>query len=77
MVFEVVLAFAGAYFAVKHSKLDRRDAEAYGSGLGFWENVGFLSVLSLINLIAYYVILSGSGSIAELTYSHPTFKHLG
>jgi hypothetical protein len=69
MVFEVGLAFAVAYFAVKRSNLDRRDAEAYGSGLAFWENVGFLSILSLINLVAYYVILSGSGPIADLTYS--------
>jgi hypothetical protein len=69
VVFEVGLAFTVAYFAIKHSKLDRRDAEAYGSGLAFWENVGFLSILSLINLVAYYVILSGSGSIADLTYS--------
>ncbi len=66
--FEVGLAYAVAYYAVKRSKLDRRDAEAYGSGLGFWENVGFLSVLSLINLVAYYVILSMGGSLAELTY---------
>jgi hypothetical protein len=70
--FEVGLAYVVASYAVKRSKMDRRDAEAYGSGLAFWENVAFLSILSLINLVAYYVILSGSGSIAELTYNQLT-----
>jgi hypothetical protein len=66
--FEVGLAFVLAYFAVNRGKLDKRDAEAYGSGLAFWENVGLLSVLSLVNLIAYYVILSMGGSLADLIY---------
>ncbi len=69
MVFEVGLAYLVAYLAVKHSNMDRRDAEAYGSGLAFWENAAFLSALSLVNLIAYYVILSGGGSLADLTYN--------
>lgn len=72
VAFEVGLAYAVAYFAVKRSKMDRQDSEAYGSGLAFWENVAFLSILSLINLVAYYIILSGSGSIAELTYNQIT-----
>lgn len=67
--FEVGLAFVIANFAIKRGKLDKRDAEAYSSGLAFWENVGFLSVLSLVNLVAYYVILSMGGSLAELTYN--------
>lgn len=69
VIFEVGLAFGIAYFAVKRGKLDKSDAEAYSSGLAFWENVGFLSVLSLVNLVAYYVILSMGGSLAELTYN--------
>jgi hypothetical protein len=72
MVFEVGLAYALAYFAVKRGKLDRRDAEAYGSGLAFWENVGFISVLSLINLVAYYFLISGGGSLAQLIYDQLT-----
>lgn len=67
--FEVGLAFVIAYFAVNRGNLDKRDAEAYGSGLAFWENVGLLSALSLVNLIAYYVILSMGGSLADLTYN--------
>ncbi|MDR0493270.1 MAG: YhfC family intramembrane metalloprotease [Nitrososphaerota archaeon] len=68
VVFEVGLAYALAYFAVKRGKLDHRDSEAYGSGLAFWENVGFLSVFSLINLVAYYFLISGGGSLAQLIY---------
>ena len=70
--FEVGLAYIVAYFVVKRGSLQRRDAEAYGSGLGFWENVGFLSILSLINLIAYYFILSGSGPTTDMVYAQLT-----
>jgi hypothetical protein len=69
MVFEVGLAFVVAWFLVSHGKLDRKDAEAYGSGLAFWENAAFLGALSLINLISYYVILSGNTSLAQTLYS--------
>ncbi len=69
MVLEVGLAYLIASYAFKRGKIDRRDAEAYGSGLAFWENVALLSILNLVNLVAYYVILSGSGSIADLTYN--------
>ncbi|MCW3999147.1 MAG: YhfC family intramembrane metalloprotease [Candidatus Bathyarchaeota archaeon] len=72
MVFEVGLAFAVALYAVKRGKMDRRDAEAYGSGLAFWENVGFISVLSLVNLVAYYYVLSSPGAIADFTYNQLT-----
>ena len=69
VVFEVGFAYLVAYLAYKRGSLDRRDAEAYGSGLGFWENVAFLSALSLVNLVAYYFILSGSGSLATTVYN--------
>ena len=36
--FEVGLAFLVAWYAVKSGKLERKDAEAYGSALAFWEN---------------------------------------
>ncbi|NLF87433.1 YhfC family intramembrane metalloprotease [Candidatus Bathyarchaeota archaeon] len=68
VVFEVGFAYLVAYLAFKRGSLDRRDAEAFGSGLGFWENVGFLSALSLVNLIAYYAILSGGSSLATTLY---------
>ena len=69
VVFEVGFAYLVAYLAFKRGSLDRRDAEAYGSGLGFWENVGLLGVLSLINLVAYYFILSSTGSLATTVYN--------
>jgi hypothetical protein len=68
VVFEVGFAYLVAYLAFKRGSLDRRDAEAYGSGLGFWENVAFLSALSLVNLVAYYFILSNGGSLATTVY---------
>lgn len=69
VVFEVGLAYVFAHFAIKRGKMDRRDAEAYGSGLGFWENVGLLGILTLINYVAYYAILSSGGSIADTLYT--------
>jgi hypothetical protein len=51
--FEVGLAFLVAWFAVRRGALEKKDAEAYGSGLAFWENAVLLSTLSLINLIVY------------------------
>lgn len=66
---EVGLAYLFAYYAIKRGKMDRRDAEAYGSGLGFWENVAFLGILQFINYIAYYAILSNGGSLADTLYS--------
>ena len=65
---EVGLAYVIARYAFSKGKIDQRDAEAYGSGLAFWENVGFLAILNLINLMAYYFILSGTGSFIEQTY---------
>jgi uncharacterized membrane protein YhfC len=55
--FEVGLTFVVAWYAFSQGRIERKDAEAYGSGLAFWENAGFLGVLSLINLIAYWSIL--------------------
>jgi hypothetical protein len=65
---EVGLAYVIASYAFKRGKIDRRDAEAYGSGLAFWENVGLISIINLINLMVYYFMLSGTGGIATQTY---------
>ena len=69
VVFEVGLAFVVAWWAVSHGKLTKKDAEAYGAGLAFWENSAFLSALSLINLVAYYSILSSNSSLAQTLYN--------
>lgn len=69
VVFEVGLAFAVAWWAVRHGKLESKDAEAYGSGLAFWENAVLLGALSLINLVAYYSILSTNTPLAQTLYN--------
>jgi len=67
--FEVGLAYAVAWHAVKQGKLAAKDCEAYGSGLAFWENAVLLSALSLINLIAIYSVLSQNTPLAQTVYS--------
>jgi hypothetical protein len=67
--FEVGLAFLVAWFAVKRGALEKKDAEAYGSGLAFWENAVLLGALSLINLISYYSILSSNTPLAQTLYN--------
>jgi hypothetical protein len=66
--FEVGIAFVIAWYFVKHGMMEHKDAEAYGSGLAFWENAGLLGILSLINLIAYWSILSTNSSLAQTLY---------
>lgn len=67
--FEVGLAFLVAWYLVSHRLLERKDAEAYGSGLAFWENAGLLGILSLINLIAYWSILQTNTPLAQTLYN--------
>ena len=69
VIFEVGISFAVARYTVSHGKLEQKDAEAYGSGLAFWENAALLGVLPLINLISYYAILSTNGSLAQTLYT--------
>jgi len=66
--FEVGLAYLVAWYVVSHGLLEKKDAEAYGSGLAFWENAGLLGILSLINLVAYYSILSSNTTLAQTVY---------
>ena len=67
--FEVGLAFIVAWYAFSHDKIERKDAEAYGSGLAFWENAGLLGILSLINLVAYWSILQTNTPLAQTLYN--------
>ena len=70
---EVSLAYVVATLAVKRNQMKVEDAESYGLGLGIWENgvlIAFLTVpLSIVNLLAYYSILSSGGSLGQLVYS--------
>jgi hypothetical protein len=67
--FEVGLAYVVAWYVVSHGMLERKDAEAYGAGLAFWENAALLGILSLISLVAYYSILSSNTPFAQTVYS--------
>lgn len=69
VVFEVGLAYAMAWYIVSHGLLERKDAEAYGSGLAFWENAGLLGIIPLISLVAYYSILSSNTALAQTLYN--------
>ena len=66
--FEVGLAYVVAWYVVSHGMLERKDAEAYGAGLAFWENAALLGILSLISLVAYYSILSTNTPLAQTLY---------
>jgi hypothetical protein len=68
VILEVGLAYLVAWYAISHGKLERKDAEAYGAGLAFWENAVLLGIISLINLVAYYSILSTNTSLAQTLY---------
>ena len=68
VVFEVGIAFAVAWFAVSKGHFNDKDAEGYGSGLAFWENAAYLGILPIINLIAYFAILSTNTSLAQTVF---------
>jgi len=65
IIFEVGGAYLVAILAVSRGKLRAKDSEAYGLGLAFWENVGYLGVLGLFSLLSIYLTL-GSGTISSL-----------
>lgn len=67
--FEVGLAYFVAWYVISHGLLERKDAEAYGSALAFWENAVLLGILFLINLTAYWSILSSNTTLAQTVYS--------
>ena len=58
VVFEIGGAFLVAWLMVSWNRMSAKDAEGYGISLAFWENGLLLGVLSLINLVTNYVVLS-------------------
>jgi len=68
VVFEVGFAYLIAWYVVSRGLLERKDAEAYGAGLAFWENAALLGMLPLINIVAYYNILSTNTTLAQTLY---------
>ncbi|MGD0330629.1 MAG: YhfC family glutamic-type intramembrane protease [Nitrososphaeria archaeon] len=69
VVFEVGGAYLVARYVISRGMLTGKDAEAYGLGLAFWENVVLLGVLPIINLVAYYIILSTNTPLAQTVYA--------
>jgi hypothetical protein len=69
VVFEVGLAYLVARYAVVHHAMDNKDAEAFGLGLGFWENAVLLGLLSLFDLVVIYFVLSSNTPVAQTVYS--------
>jgi len=67
--FEVGMAYVVASYAVSKRRLGVKDAEGYGAGLAFWENAALLGALPLINLAAYYAILSTNTPLAQTVYN--------
>jgi len=67
--FEVGLAFLVARYAVSHNSLEGKDAEAFGLGLGFWENAVLLGLLSLFDLVVIYSVLSSNTPLAQTVYN--------
>lgn len=65
VLFEVGGAYLVARFAVSRGRMDASDAEAYGLGLAFWENAGYLGGLGLFSLLSMYLTLS-AGTISSL-----------
>jgi len=65
VIFEIGGAYCVAVLAVARGKLNVKDLTAYGLGLAFWENAGYLGILGLFNLLSIYLTLS-LGTISSL-----------
>ena len=63
VIFEVGGAYLVASLGVSRGKLE--DAEAYGLGLAFWENAGYLGVLGMFSLMSIYLTLT-AGTISSV-----------
>ena len=70
VLFEVGGAYLVAAWAFSRNKLNIKDAEGYGLGLAFWENAGYLGVLSLVNLLTVYLTLALGDPAAQELYSN-------
>lgn len=67
--FEVGGAYLVARYAIRRKKLGRSDAEGYGLGLALWENGVLIGLVTLLNFVTYYAILSsGAGTLSQTLY---------
>jgi hypothetical protein len=69
---EVGFAYLLARYAVNHKKITDIDAESFGLCLSFWENGVYLGIISLINIVAIYLILASGIPLAQVIYSSLT-----
>jgi hypothetical protein len=69
VLFEVGGAFLVAAWAVSRAKMNAKDAEGYGLGLGMWENAGYLGTLGLVSLITIYMVLASGSPVTQEFYS--------
>ena len=65
VIFEIGGAYLVAVLAISRGKLNVKDSAAYGIGLAFWENAGYLGSLGIFNLLSIYLTLS-LGTISSL-----------
>ncbi len=68
-ILEVGLAYLLARYAVRKGVFHANDAEGYGISLALWENGVLLGGLTLVEYVAYYVVLSGQGPGAQQLYA--------
>lgn len=69
-VFEVGGAFLIASYAVSKRHFSSRDGGAFGLGLAMWENGVLIGTATLVNYIAYYVILGIPNSgVSQTVYN--------
>jgi len=70
VVFEVGGSYVVAAQAVSRGKLSTKDSEAYGLGLAFWENAGYIGILGLFSLLSIYLTLSVGTTSSVALYSN-------
>ena len=70
VVFEVGGSYVVAAQGVSRGKLSTKDSEAYGLGLAFWENAGYIGILGLFSLLSIYLTLSVGTTSSVALYSN-------
>jgi len=66
---EVGLAFVFASLAAGRRAFSSSDGVAYGISLGFWEDAVLLGALSVLNLVADYVLIATGSNVGQMVYT--------
>ena len=67
-ILEVFGAYLIALLVARRGLISVKDADAYGGSLAFWENAVLLGALSLVNLLADYLIIRSGSALGSLLY---------